>query len=442
MIKVCKFGGSSLANSEEFKKVKKIILSDKDRKMIVVSALGKDTKENNKATDLLYLTFQHLKYHVDAKPLFDTIRKRYLTIEKELNLSLGLEKEFDSFWERIKKEEITEEELVSRGEYFSAKLMAAYLGFDFVDSIDLIHFDYDGRIKEKETCDSIYESSLKHSHMVVPGFYGSYPNKKVCLFSRGGSDITGSYLAKGTKAGLYENFTDVSGFFMADPRIIDNPRRISQVTYDELRELSYMGASVIHEETILPLMEDKIPLVILNTNHPEEGGTLIQKTTKNRQHLITGITGKKGFIALTFVKQKSIDKLSVIMSVLKVFEQFHIPLEHIPTSIDSFTIVVEKSSLEGRYYDVIAELKKIPSILSIAEDDDLALLAVVGGNMVKKSGTSGRILSVFGEENINIKMIDQGVEEFNIIIGVSNKNFDKSIKALYDRFAHEKIVND
>ncbi|MFA6861876.1 MAG: aspartate kinase [Bacilli bacterium] len=439
MDKVCKFGGSSLANSQEFQKVKNIVLADPDRSVVVVSALGKDNKETNKVTDLLYLTYQHKKYHVDAKPLFDVIESRYLNIEKELHLNIGLKEEFAALWDRIQKDEISEEELVSRGEYFSAKLMASYLGFDFVDSKDLIHFDYDGKVKEKETKEAIFKAKSLHSKMVVPGFYGSYPNKKICLFSRGGSDVTGSYMAKGIKAMLYENFTDVSGFYMADPKIVSDPRRITQISYDELRELSYMGASVIHEETILPLMDDNIPLVILNTNHPEEGGTLIQKNTTNRQHLITGITGKKGFIALTFVKQKNVDKLSVIMNVLKVFEMFQIPLEHIPTSIDSFTVVVEKKAIEERFYDVIAELKKIPSIISIAEDDDLALLAVVGGNMVKKVGTSGRILSVFGEENINIKMIDQGVEEFNIIIGVSNNDFDKSIKSLYDKFAHEKV---
>ena len=442
MDKVCKFGGSSLASAEEFRKAKDIILSDKERTVVVVSALGKDKNDDNKVTDLLYLIFQHKKYHVDAKPLFDIVKGRYLQIEKELSLATNLEEEFAVLWDRLDNGEIDEEELVSRGEFFSAKLMASFLGFDFVDSKGLIHFDYDKKVLEEETRESISKAKEAHERIVVPGFYGSYPNKKICLFSRGGSDVTGSYMAKGIKAGLYENFTDVSGFYMADPKIVSNPRRITQISYDELRELSYMGASVIHEETILPLMEDNIPLVILNTDHPEEGGTLIQKVTTARQHLITGITGKKGFIALTFVKQKSVDKLSVIMSVLKVFAQFKIPLEHIPTSIDSFTIVVEKKSIEERFYDVIAELKKIPSIISMAEDDDLALLAVVGGNMVKKIGTSGRILSVFGEEHINIKMIDQGVEEFNIIIGVSNADFEKSIKALYDRFAHERIEKE
>src|SRR5574344_1197670 len=272
MAKVCKFGGSSLANGEEFKRIKKIILLEKVRTTIVVSALGKDKEDDNKVTDLLYLIYQHRKYHVDAKPLFDMVRDRYLKIEKELALSLNLEIEFDALWKKIEHDEIDEDELVSRGEFFSAKLMANYLGFDFVDSKDLIHFNYDGKVLEKETKESIEHASSLHSKMVVPGFYGSYPNKKICLFSRGGSDVTGSYMAKGIKAELSENFTDVSGFYMADPRMVANPRRISQISYDELRELSYMGASVIHEETILPLMEDNIPLIILNTNHLEEGG--------------------------------------------------------------------------------------------------------------------------------------------------------------------------
>lgn len=439
MEKVCKFGGSSLADSGEFKKVKAIIDSDPDRKTIVVSALGKDGKTDNKITDLLYLIFQHAKFHVDGKPLFETVRKRYLDIQKELNLKIDLSSDFDALWNRVAKGEIEEEELVSRGEYFSARLMAAYLGFDFVDSKELIHFDYDGKVKEEETLKSIREAKKAHEKMVVPGFYGSYPNGHICLFSRGGSDVTGSFMAEGIQAGLYENFTDVSGFYMADPKIIDNPRKISQISYDELRELSYMGANVIHEETILPLMKDNIPLVILNTNQPEEDGTWIRKKTSDRKHLITGITGKKNFMALTFVKKKSENKLGVILKVLNVFEAFKIPVEHIPTSIDSFSVVVEKKAMEDRLYDVIAELKKIDSIISIQEDDDIALLAVVGGNMVKKTGTSGLILSVFGEENINIKLIDQGREEFNIIIGISNKDFDKSIKALYSRFAHEKI---
>jgi aspartate kinase len=317
--------------------------------------------------------------------------------------------------------------------------MAAYLGFDFVDAKELINFDYEGKVVEEETNECIEKAVAVHDYFVVPGFYGSYPNYKICLFSRGGSDVTGSYMAKGAEADLYENFTDVSGFYMADPRIVENPRHISQISFDELRELAYMGAAVLHEETILPLAEQDIPLVILNTNHPEEGGTLIKKTPSARRHLITGITGKKGFIALTFVKSREYDKLESIRMVLDVFARYKVPVEHIPTSIDSFSVIAEKSKLEDRYFDLVADLKKLPEIVSLSEDDDVALVAIVGSNMAKKSGVSGRLLSVFGEEKINIKLIDQGREEINIIVGISNADYDKSLKALYTRFSGEII---
>jgi aspartate kinase len=439
MLKVCKFGGSSLSDGQEFAKVKNIIASDPERRLIVVSAPGKRNSKDYKVTDLLYLTYQHLKYKVDYASLFDQVKKRYLEIEAELKIDAGMASLLAAIEAKIADGTISEEELVSRGEYLSAKLLSCYLGFDFVDSSSLIHFNYEGKVMEKETLASINEAVQKHAHLVVPGFYGSYPNGKICLFSRGGSDVTGSYMAKGAKADLYENWTDVSGFLMADPKIIDNPRRIREISYAELRELSYMGANVIHEETILPLQEDAIPLEILNTNHPEEGGTLIKKETPDKTHLITGITGKKGFIALTFVKNKAADKLKTILSVLNVFASYEVPIEHIPTSIDSFSVIIEKDKIEERFYDIMADLKKIPDISSISEDDDIALLAVVGRNMVKKTGTSGRILSVFGQEKINIKLIDQGREEINIIIGISNADFNKSVVALYNSFSGEKI---
>jgi len=439
MLKVCKFGGSSLADEKEFAKVKAIVESDPSRQIVVVSAPGKRNAGDNKITDLLYLTYQHLKYHVDWHSLFDEIKKRYLKIEKDLQIPSRLGLEFDAIETKLNDGSISEEELVSRGEYLCAHLVSAYLGYDFVDSSSLIHFNYDGKVNETDTLLAIRSALQNHPKMVVPGFYGSYPNGKICLFSRGGSDVSASYLAKGVHADLYENWTDVSGFYMADPKFVDNPRKIKEISYAELRELSYMGANVIHEETILPLMDDAIPLEILNTNHPEEEGTLIKKDTPDKTHLITGITGKKGFIALTFIKAKSADKLKSILSVLNVFDQFNIPVEHIPTSIDSFSVIIEKNQIEERLYDVIAELKKLPDILSITEDDDIALLAVVGRNMVKKTGTSGRILSVFGQEKINIKLIDQGREEINIIIGISNADFSKSIEALYNSFSGEKI---
>ncbi|MCI2069237.1 MAG: aspartate kinase [Bacilli bacterium] len=439
MLKVCKFGGSSLADEEEFLKVKKIVQADPSRRIIVVSAPGRRNSKDNKITDLLYLIYQHQKYKVDYSSLFEEIKKRYLQIAKNLHIVCDLEEEFKNLSQKLAEGQISEEELVSRGEYFAAKLTASYLGYQFIDAASLIHFDYESKVLENETTKAIQDAISKYPQIVVPGFYGSYPNGKICLFSRGGSDVTGSYMAKGSHADLYENWTDVSGFFMADPKIIPNPKKIKEISYSELRELSYMGANVIHEETIIPLTDEEIPLEILNTNHPEEGGTLIKRETPDKTHLITGITGKKGFIALTFLKKRSADKLNSIMSVLSVFQRYQVPIEHIPTSIDSFSVVIEKSLIEERFYDIMADLKKLPDIMSISEDDDIALLAVVGRNMVKKTGTSGRILSIFGQEKINIKLIDQGREEINIIIGISNSDFNKSVEALYNNFSGEKI---
>ncbi len=439
MYKVCKFGGSSLSTAEEWKKIKDIIESDSDRRIVVVSAIGKADKSDNKVTDMLYLIYQHHKYHVDYLPLLEQVKNKYYKIKEELNINIDLDEDFLDIKERLDNDKISEEELVSRGEYFSAKMMASYLGFDFVDSRELINFDYNGKIVEDETLECIQRAVSVHDYMVVPGFYGSYPNYKICLFSRGGSDITGSYMAKGAHADLYENFTDVCGFYMADPKIILEPRHISQISYDELRELSFMGASVLHEETILPLMEEDIPILVLNTNAPDEEGTWVKKNITHRKHLVTGISGKKNFLALTFLKTRSSDKLSLMMQVLQIFSSYHIKIENMPTSIDSFCIVVEKNAVEEKYYDLIADLKKIPGIERIDEDEDIALLAVVGGNMVHKPGASGAIIETLGKKDINIKMIDQGLEEYEIILGISNKVFDTAIKALYDRFAHEKI---
>lgn len=439
MYKVCKFGGSSLSTAEEWRKIKQIIDSDNDRRIVVVSAIGKADKKDNKVTDLLYLIYQHHKYHVDYLPLFEQVKNKYLKIKEELNININLDEDFDDIKDRLENDRISEEELVSRGEYFSAKMMASYLGFDFVDSMELINFDYCGKIVEQETLDCIERAVSVHDYMVVPGFYGSYPNYKICLFSRGGSDITGSYMAKGAHADLYENFTDVSGFYMADPKIISEPRHISQISHDELRELSCMGASVLHEETILPLIDEDIPILVLNTNCPDEPGTWVKKNINHRKHLVTGISGKKNFLALTFLKTRSSDKLSLMMQVLEIFSNYHIKIENIPTSLDTFCVVVEKNAVEEKYYDLIADLKGISGIEKIEEDEDLALIAVVGGNMAHKPGSSGTIIEVLGKYDINIKMIEQGLEEYEIILGISNQGFDTAIRALYDRFAHEKI---
>ena len=439
MLKVCKFGGSSLSDAKHFKQVKAIIEADKDRKCVIVSAPGKGEGERDKITDLLYLCFQHNKYHVEFDSLFARVEQRYLTIKKELNIDYPIENDIQDIKNALKAGEMTEAKLVSRGEFLCAKLLSAYLGYSFLDAKDLIHFKFDGKVDEKKTNEDITKAFSKVEKAVIPGFYGAYPNGDICLFSRGGSDVSASYFAEALDAYLYENFTDVSGFYMADPRIIENPLKINEISYDELRELSYAGAQVLHAETIIPLMEKRIPLEVLNSNHPEEGGTFIKDKAPGNNHLITGLTGKKGFIALTFVKSREYDKLESIRMVLDVFARYKVPVEHIPTSIDSFSVIAEKSKLEDRYFDLVADLKKLPEIVSLSEDDDVALVAIVGSNMAKKSGVSGKILSVFGEEKINIKLIDQGREEINIIVGISNSDFEKSLQALYNRFS-EKII--
>lgn len=438
MLKICKFGGSSLANANQFAKVKGIIESDEARKCIVVSAPGKGENEPQKITDLLFACYENRKINSELNKLFGLVESRYLTIQKELAIESTIAEDLAKIKEALKQDKISEAELVSRGEFLSAKLLAAYLGYAFLDSKDLVCFGFDGKINHKETRERIIEAFKQVDRAVIPGFYGSYPNGDVCLFSRGGSDVTGSYFAEALDANLYENFTDVSGFYMCDPRLIQNPHKINEISYEELRELSYAGAQVLHEETILPLMEKAIPLVVLNSNAPEEAGTIIKENAIGH-HLITGLTGKKGFMAITFVKTYFADKLETIRKVLNVFSRYQVPVEHIPTSIDSFSIVVEKNKIEDRLEALKSDLKKIEEIVSISEDHDVALITIVGKNMAKKSGVSGRLLSTFGDEKINIKLIDQGREEINIIVGISNDDFERSLKALYSRFAKEIV---
>lgn len=431
MLKVCKFGGSSLADAKQFSKVKAIIEGDEARKVIIVSAPGKSQEEPVKVTDLL----------IDAYKTKDIekVKERILSIKKELGLSCNVEEPLEAIEKALAQNIITEQALVSRGEYFSALLLADYLGYTFIDSRNLIYFQDNGKIDLAKTREAISSAIEKAGRAVIPGFYGTNPDGSIGLLSRGGSDVTAAYVADATNADLYENFTDVSGFYMADPRIVENPRRIKEISYDELRELSYSGAQVLHEETIIPLLEKGIPLELLNTNNPEEGSTLIKKNAREGHHLVTGFTGRKGFMALTFVKTLTSDKLDVVRKILNVLYEHKIPVEHIPTSIDSFSVIVDKKKAEEQLSSLIADFEAIPEIVSITQDDDIALVAIVGQNMAKKPGSSGRLLSIFGEEKINIKLIDQGRVEINIIVGISNDDFEKSIQALYSRFARELI---
>ena len=430
MITVAKFGGSSVASSEQFTKVKNIITSDPKRKIVVVSAPGKRFKADNKVTDLLYLLWSHIKFGVDASKIIDDIKGRYQEIKDELNLSVDVNAEFDNILKDVKNG-AGEEYLVSRGEFLCAKLMASYLGFAFVDSAEVVKFNYDGILNEEQTAEAIKSKFEEVGAMVVPGFYGAYPSGEIKLFSRGGSDVSGSIMAMAISAEKYENWTDVSGVLVADPRIVENPARIEEVTYDELRELSYMGASVLHEESVFPVRELNIPIYILNTNKPDEKGTKICKESNVNDRFVTGIAGKKNFNVFNVTKSVNSDKLAVISDVLQEFKRFGVKVEHIHTSVDTFSVIVNAKDVDKTVYDLLSELKRVKGVVAVDVDNDLALVAVVGRNMVLKPGISARIFSIFGKNNINVKTISQGTKEINIIVGVQNADFEKAIRAVY-----------
>ncbi len=429
MLVVAKFGGSSLANAVQFNKVREIVFSDSLRKVIVVSAIGRENKADNKITDLLYLLSAHIRYGVNGDHLWDEIYSRYAKVRNELALSFDLEGEIANIKKRV-TDFYDENYLVSRGEYLSAKLMSEFLGYEFIDAEKLFVFDYHGKIDVIKTNENINYYIKPHHKIVVPGFYGVNPDGSIKLFSRGGSDVTGSILAAGLKAKKYENWTDVDGILITDPKIIDTPKQIKELNYDELRELSYMGASVIHEDTLFPIIEDKIPIHILNTNNPAGCGTIICNDANDNEQIITGITGKKNYISITITKDKQADKLAIICDVLHILQKFHINVEHLPTSIDSFSIVFENIQ-NTKIFEVISEIKNLSSVIDVKIDNDMALVAIVGRNMVTKAGISGKIFGILGEAGINIKMIAQGALELTIIIGISNSHFTQTIKELY-----------
>lgn len=431
MLVVSKFGGSSVANTTQFKKVKSIVLGHESRNAVIVSALGKKEKGDSKITDLLYLLHAHLKYNVHYDSIWELITSRFMKVKNELELTFDLESEFIKLKGELSKD-MSEEYLVSRGEYLTAKLMSEYLGYTFVDAADLIKFNYDGSVNYELSYSLIDKAFIKYGKVCIPGFYGSYPNGTIKTFSRGGSDISGAIIASGLKATYYENWTDVSGILMADPRIIPNAKIIKEITYTELRELSYMGANVLHEETVFPVQTCNIPIKILNTNAPLDPGTIIREDCTDKSQIITGISGKKNFTSFNITKEQKVSKLKSLKNVLNIFESFQLEVEHIPTSIDSFSVVVSSSEVNKCKYDLLTVLKNDSSVQDVTIDEDIALVAVVGRNMVLKPGISGKIFGIVGNHNINIKMIAQGAQEINIIVGVSNSDFNNTINALYN----------
>ncbi len=428
---VCKFGGSSMADAKQFEKVKNIVLANNERKIVVVSAIGKKKSEDSKITDLLYLLHAHIKYKVNYNQIFDQIKERYYNVKEELGLSLDLDKEFEII-ESTFKSDLQVDYIVSRGEYLAAKLMACYIGCEFVDAKDIIRFNYDGSVNYEETGELVRKYTSGNDRYVIPGFYGAYDNGEIHLFSRGGSDITGSILAKSVSASIYENWTDVCGILMADPRIIDNPHKISKITYEELRELSYMGASVLHQDAIFPIEDRNIPINILNTNEPLDSGTIISNNDFQSERAITGIAGKKDFTSIMVLKKRFAKKIDVLSSVFNTFKKYSLNVELVPTGVDAFSFVVESQEFEKVQYKLLQTLREIDDIVEVSVENGISLVAIVGKNMASKPGFSGQIFAVLGQNGINVKIIAQGSHEYNIIVGVATEDFNKAIKVIYD----------
>ena len=429
MLVVTKFGGSSLSSSTQFQKVKNIVESDAKRKIVVVSALGKRTSDDTKITDLLYILHAHLKYSVPYNDIWEMIYSRYVEIKEKLNINYDIEQDLSDLYSELNKN-ISKDYLVSRGEFLTAKLMSAYLGYAFVDAKDVIVFDYNGVLNEEKTVELVKQAFEKHGTIVVPGFYGGFSNGDIHLLSRGGSDVTGSILAKCLQVSLYENWTDVSGVLAADPRIIDNPKSIKEITYSELRELSYMGFNVLHEETIFPVRSLNIPINLKNTNDSTHPGTLIKNDCTDEEELVTGIAGKKDFISFDITKNHMDNEIGFLRKALSIFEKYNVSIDHIPSGIDSFSVICSRNNVGKYKYEIISDLKNELQA-DVVVDEDLALVAIVGRNMHNKSGVCGNIFSTLGSLGINVKIIAQGPSELSIIIGVETTDYDKALKALY-----------
>ena len=439
-MKVVKFGGSSMADAGQYRKVRDILLADPERKVVVVSAAGKRFSGDNKLTDLLYLCYSHVKYGVDCSRVFDMITERYLGIRDELGLQLELEPEFEALKRRINAKEVSREELVSRGEYFSAKLMAAYLGFRFVDAAHWIKFNMDGSVNQEASYAALCSQVIPGVGTVIPGFYGAMPDGTIHTFSRGGSDITGALAAAALDAEVYENWTDVSGILMADPRIVDDPQAIPEVTYDELRELSYSGAQVLHEDSIFPVREKNIPVNIRNTNEPEAPGTMIQESFEgdhDPERFITGITGKKDFSIISLSKKGMSNQVGVLYKVLKVLVRHKISVDYVPNGIDNVSVVLPTSAIEKELYTIMAEIQEEAQPDTLTVHHNIAVVAAVGRKMAYRPGISGKIFAALGESGINIRMINQGPDELNIIFGVDNNDFKDAIRVLYNSFVNK-----
>ncbi|MCI8589577.1 MAG: aspartate kinase [Clostridiales bacterium] len=437
MLKVVKFGGSSLADAEQFKKVGDIIRNDASRRYVVASAPGKRNAQDTKVTDMLYQCYALAAKGQDIDESFREIEDRFNGIIAGLGLDFSLEKEF----ELIKNgfiHKAGKDYAASRGEYLNAMILAKYLGFDFIDAADVILFEENGRLNMEGTNTLLASVLADHPQAVIPGFYGSMPNDTIKTFSRGGSDVTGSIVARAVQADLYENWTDVSGFLMADPRIIENPLGIELITYAELRELSFMGAGVLHEEAIFPVRFAEIPINIKNTNRPDDSGTMIVPAADkvDLKHVITGLAGKRGFSVLSIEKDMMNAEIGFGKRVLEVLEKHSISFEHLPSGVDTMSVIIATQEIAEIKDQIKAEVCRAVSPDKIAIDDGLALLAIVGRGMVQSKGTAARIFNAVAGADINIRMIDQGSSEKSIIMGVEESDLENAMRAIYKEFVH------
>ena len=436
---VAKFGGSSLADSSHFIKVKEILMADTRRRYVVPSAPGKRNSQDHKITDLLYMCYQLASHGINIDEVYSIISKRYEDICHELNLDIKIEEILVDIKMKI-QEGATRDYTASRGEYLNAIILSQYLGFEFVDAKDLILFDEEGKLDLEETKRIAADKLSKVKQAVIPGFYGANKKGEIITFSRGGSDITGSIISTSVNSQLYENWTDVSGFYMADPKIVDNPKSIDTITYKELRELSYMGAPVLHEESIFPIKSDGIPINIRNTNKPEDRGTMIVNDLQpvSNAESITGIAGKKDFTVISIEKTNMNDEKGFIRKLISVLESNDISIEHMPSSIDSISVIVPNTEINTKLNKVLEEIRIYCKPDLIITYPDMSLIAVVGRGMINTKGVSARIFSALAKEGVNIRMISQGSSELNIIIGIETEDFNKAISAIYKEFKKNK----
>ena len=434
-VKVAKFGGASVADALQIEKIRKIIEDDGEIKYVVVSAPGKRFSEDSKITDLLYLCKTHIEHKIPYHQIFQVVRDRFMAVRVNLDVDVNLDREFDEIKKNL-EDGASADYIASRGEYLNAMIIAAYLGYDFVDAAKMIKFDEKGRFMEELTNKEIKKELANHEKAVIPGFYGSKVDGSVRTFSRGGSDITGALVARAVEADVYENWTDVSGFLMADPRIVDNPKPISTVSYKELRELSYMGASVLHEDAIYPARVANIPINIRNTNRPQDPGTIITSEPGQLEEgqIIAGIAGSKDFTVIAMYKNLMSSERGFIRKMTGILEDYDVPIEHIPSGVDTLSVVLDNDGIDGRLDEIVEEFERQLKPDTIEVFEDMALIATVGHGMSYRPGVAAKLFVALAQENVNIRMIDQGSSEMNIIVGVENKDFETAIKAIYRAF--------